>query len=343
MTAASHDDRSDPDRVAVRRSALRIGWQVAAVSAGLVVLIIGLVLVYVLWQSSPREELERHPADATRIFVDSDELIGVLAVIGGGAVVLAGVATWVIARRAVVPLGEALRMQRTFVADASHELRTPLTVMSTRVQQLQRRLDAEDPNRTVVAELREDTRALAAIVDDLLQAATTQDAGDSGGPGAPGGTPVGAELERAAHDLQVLADERDVRIAVDRTAAVVTMPAMPFRRCVVALVDNAVGHAPTGTTVDVTVTVRADVVDVRVRDHGRGITGIDPARVFDRFAHGSPAAGPAERRTSYGIGLSLVRDLALRHGGSVRVDATGADGTTFVLTLPRVVTRRAGR
>jgi signal transduction histidine kinase len=313
MTAASHNDRSDPDRVAVRRSAVRIGWQVAAVSAGLVVLIIGLVLVYVLWQSSPREELERHPADATRIFVDSDELIGVLAAVGGGAVVLAGVATWVIARRAVVPLGEALRMQRTFVADASHELRTPLTVMSTRVQQLQRRLDPEDPNRTVVAEIREDTRALAAIVDDLLQAATMQDPGDSGGPG---GTPVGAELERAAHDLQVLADERDVRIAVDRTDAVVTMPATPFRRCVVALVDNAVGHAPPGTTVDVTVTVRADVVDVRVRDHGRGITGIDPARVFDRFAHGSSAAGPDERRTSYGIGLSLVRDLALRHGGA---------------------------
>jgi len=340
VTAASHDDRSDPDRVAVRRSAVRIGWQVAAVSAGLVVLIIGLVLVYVLWQSSPREELEQHPADATRIFVDSDELIVVLAVIGGGAVVLAGVATWVIARRAVVPLGEALRMQRTFVADASHELRTPLTVMSTRVQQLQRRLDPEDPNRTVVAELREDTRALAAIVDDLLQAATMQDPGDSGGSG---GTPVSAELERAAHDLQVLAEERDLRIAVDRTDAVVTMPATAFRRCVVALIDNAVGHAPAGTTVDVTVTGRPDVVEVRVRDHGRGITGIDPARVFDRFAHGSPAAGPDERRTSYGIGLSLVRDLALRHGGSVHVDATGADGTTFVLTLPRAVTRRAGR
>ncbi|WP_413602762.1 sensor histidine kinase [Curtobacterium sp. Curtsp57] len=337
MNTAARDDRLDPDRAAVRRSALRIGWQVAAVSAGLVVLIIGLVLVYVLWQSSPREELEQHASDATRIFVDSDELIGVLTVIGGGAVVLAGVATWMIARRAVVPLGEALRLQRTFVADASHELRTPLTVMSTRVQQLQRRLDPEDPNRAVVAELREDTRALAEIVDDLLQAATTQDVSDTGG------TPVDAELERAANDLQVLAIGRDVRVVVERTDAVVTMPATPLRRCVVALIDNAVGHAPAGTTVDVTVTSRAHVVDVRVRDHGRGITGIDPARVFDRFAHGSPAAGPDEGRTSYGIGLSLVRDLALRHGGSVRVDATGADGTTFVLTLPRVVTRRAGR
>ncbi|WP_144712048.1 HAMP domain-containing sensor histidine kinase [Curtobacterium pusillum] len=335
------DDRLDPDRMAVRRSAVRIGWQVAAVSAGLVVLIIGLVLAYVLWQSSPREELERHRSDATRIFVDSDELIAVLAVVGGGAVVLAGVATWVIARRAVLPLGEALRMQRTFVADASHELRTPLTVMSTRVQQLQRRMDPEDPNGAVVAELRDDTRALAAIVDDLLQAATMHD--DDADPSRNGGTSVHAEILRTAQDLQVLASERDVRILVDRTEAVVAIPATPFRRCILALVDNAVGHAPSGSTVEVTVVERAGLVDIAVRDHGRGITGIDPERVFDRFAHGAPAAGPDTPRSSYGIGLALVRELAVRHHGSVRVARTGSEGTEFVLTLPRAVTIRTAR
>ena len=332
-------DESDPDRLAVRRSAVRIGWQVAAVSAGLVVLIIGFVLAYVLWQSTPREQLEQHAADATRIYVDSDELIIALAVIGGGAVVLAGIATWVIARRAVVPLGEALRLQRTFVADASHELRTPLTVMSTRVQLLQRRTAPYNPNAGLVADLREDTGALAAIDDDLPRAATIGD------DGVTALTSVHTEVTSAAHDLQVIAAGRDVRIVVEpsETDAVVTMPAVPFRRCVVALVDNAIGHTPDGSTVEVRVVPRGDAVDVVVQDHGAGIIGIDPGRVFDRFAHGSPAAGPVENRSSYGIGLALVRDLALRHGGSVRVGSTGPDGTAFVLTLPRAVTKRVGR
>lgn len=318
----------DPDRTAVRRSAIRIGWQVAAVSAGLVVLIIGLVLAFVLWQSTPREELERHAENATRIFVDSDELVLALAVIGVGAVLLAGLATWIIARRAVAPIGEALRLQRTFVADASHELRTPLTVMNARVQQLSRKTAADDPNREVVDALRDDTRALVDIVNDLLQAATATD------DGASGPTRVDVELDAAVRDLQVLADEHRIRIEHPPTDATVTVPAVALRRCIVALVDNGVGHAPADSVVRVGVRERGRWVDISVTDHGDGIRGVDPSRVFDRFAHGTPNAGATARRTGYGIGLALVREIVVRHGGSVRVQETGPAGTTFLLTLP---------
>ncbi len=337
----------DPDHTAVRRSAIRIGWQVAAVSAGLVVVIIGLVLAFVLWQSTPREELEQHAENATRIFVDSDELVLALAVIGVGAVLLAGLATWVIARRAVVPIGEALRLQRTFVADASHELRTPLTVMNARVQQLSRKTAADDPNREVVDALLDDTRALVDIVNDLLQAATSTDVGDDGP------TRVIVELDAAIRDLQVLADEHGIRIEHPPTDARVTVPAVALRRCIVALVDNAVGHAPADSVVEIGVRERGRWVDISVADHGDGIRGVDPSRVFDRFAHGTPTAGATSaptskpdgtptsnaggappRRTGYGIGLALVREIVVRHGGSVLVQDTGPAGTTFLLTLP---------
>lgn len=321
----------DPDEVAVRRSAVRIGVRVAAVSAGLVVVIIGLVFAYVLWQSTPSEATERHAADSTRIFVDRDALLGALAVIGLGAVVLAGLATWFIARRAVVPLGEALRLQRTFVADASHELRTPLTVMSARVQQLRRLMSADDEHTAVVAALREDTRSLAAVVDDLLGAATMVPDGERHE------TAVGPQIVGAVADLQVVAVERAVRIVHDDPVAdvAVAMPATALRRALVALLDNGVGHAPTGSDVEVHVQATARTVTITVRDHGDGITGIDPDRVFDRFAHGTPAAAPTERRRSYGIGLALVRDVVTRSGGSVRVAESGPGGTVFVLTLPR--------
>ena len=321
----------DPDEVAVRRSALRIGVRVAAVSAGLVVVIIGLVFAYVLWQSTPSEATERHAADSTRIFVDRDALLGALAVIGVGAVVLAGLATWFIARRAVVPLGEALRLQRTFVADASHELRTPLTVMSARVQQLQRLMSADDEHTAVVAALREDTRSLAAVVDDLLGAATMVPDGERHE------TAVGPQIVGAAADLQVVADERAVRIVHDAPPAdvAVAMPTAALRRALVALVDNAVGHAPTGSDVEVRVQATARTVTITVRDHGDGISGIDPDRVFDRFAHGTPTAGPAQGRQSYGIGLALVRELVARSGGTVRIAESGRGGTAFALVLPR--------
>ena len=67
---------------------------------------------------------------------------------GAVGVLLAAGAGWVIGRRAVQPLAEALSLQRRFVTDASHELRTPLTVLHTRAQILRRRLAGTGPCRT---------------------------------------------------------------------------------------------------------------------------------------------------------------------------------------------------
>lgn len=322
----------DPDRIAVRRSAIGIAARVAVVSAALVVVILGLVVAWVLWQSTPGEQLERHP-DATRIYVDRDQLLAVLAVVGGAAVALAGTATWLVARRTVTPIGEALRMQRTFVADASHELRTPLTVLDARVQLLERRTAPDDPNRPIVGELRDDARALVAIVDDLLHGVAAEAV-----DGAEATTPVGPELRAAVRDLGVIADPRGVHIDADVDAADgaghVAMPAVPLRRCFVALLDNAVAHSPDDGTVRVAVALDTRLVRVTVGDRGTGITGIEPARVFDRFAHGTPT-GAATHRTGSGIGLALVRDLAVRYGGDVRVVETGPSGTVFELRLRR--------
>jgi signal transduction histidine kinase len=320
----------DPDRLAVRRSALRIGVQVAIVSAALVVVIIGLVIGYVLYQSSPGEQLEKHGPWQTRIYVDRHDMLVALAIIGGFAVICAGFATWIVARRAVRPIGEALRIQRTFVADASHELRTPLTVLDMRVQQLRRRIATEDPNSPVIDALRDDAHALIDIVNDLLDAASVQN-----GREGIGTSELRTELDHAVDDIQVLAEAKHVRIDHAPAQATIGMPAVALRRCLVALLDNAVAHSPDGSSVEVAVVPAGRHIRVLVRDHGSGIQGIAPGRVFERFAHGSvPAAAPTTHRTGFGIGLSLVQDIATRYRGAVSVTATDSGGTTFALDLP---------
>jgi signal transduction histidine kinase len=144
----------------------------------------------------------------------------------------------------------------------------------------------------------------------------------------------------------------------------VAMPATSLRRCVVALVDNAITHSPRGGTVLVRLTAEGAHVVLTVSDEGHGIVGISPERVFDRFAHSESAkatpsapvssansssvaatttmgggAGGSFRaapplRPGFGIGLALVRDIATRQGGSVRVASTSSEGTTFRLDLP---------
>ncbi len=326
----------DPDRLAYRRSVIGIALRVAVVSAALVIAIIGLVVAYVLWQLTPNQLHERPGPTDIHIYLDTIDLSIAVIGVGGLAIVLAGVAAWLIARRAVRPIAEAARMQRTFVADASHELRTPLTVLHARVQRLQRMTPADDRRRPVVDELRGDTQVLIDIVNDLLNAAT--------GSSEPNGiADLRATMSVVHRDMSVLAADRNVHLDVDPIDARVGVSETQLRRCLVALTDNAIGHTRTGGQVRVTAAVDRARVTIRVADNGPGVVGIEPARVFDRFAHGTPvdATTMTTTRTGYGIGLALVRDIAVRAGGDAVVEHTDSSGTVFALHLPIAATSTA--
>ncbi|WP_375386795.1 sensor histidine kinase [uncultured Amnibacterium sp.] len=297
-------------------------------SAAIVVGILGLAALFILDQSRPTELLERPKPGESKIYVDSNEVLVALIVLGVAAIVIVGFASWGISRRAVTPLGAALRIQRAFVADASHELRTPLTVLDTRVQLLERRLARGEPYADTLSAVRRDTRTMIDLVADLLlvaEASATEVHGDS---------ETGADLRptvlSSAQDLRLLATERGVRVEVAvENEARVGLSEISLRRALVVLIDNAVAHSSDGGVVQVEAGVERGV-RVRVRDAGTGITGIDVDQVFERFAHG-PETG---QRRGFGIGLSLVRDLAVRHGGRVVVESTSGSGTVMRLELP---------
>lgn len=318
----------DPDQRSVRRSAARIGMQVSVISALLVVAVFALVAGFLVLEANRSEALEPHDGDI-RFAIDPWHLVVVLGGLGVFAIGLAGIATWLIARRATAPIGEALRMQRTFVQDASHELRTPLTVIRARVQQLQRNSDDPAARTRVLSELHRDTRAMSDVVDDLLATVSVADPA----PDDPG-SDVALVLRECADALQPLAAERGVALVVAGPGQIVRMPRASFRRCMVILLDNAVAHARDGGTVRVDVRRERSWVVVDVADDGAGITGIAPERVFDRFAHGTPTTLAAVHRTGFGIGLALLRELVVRHHGRVDVTATSGTGTVFTLRLP---------
>ncbi|WJY00867.1 HAMP domain-containing sensor histidine kinase [Curtobacterium sp. 458] len=304
-----------------------IALRVAVVSAALVIAIIILVVAYVLWQLTPNQLHERPGPTDIHIYLDTIDLSIAVIGVGGLAIILAGIAAWIIARRAVRPIAEAARMQRTFVADASHELRTPLTVLNARVQRLQRMTPADDRRRPVVDELRGDAQILIDIVNDLLEAA-------AGSSDPDGSADLRAVMVSVDRDMTVLAADRGVTLVVEPNDARVRVSETQLRRCLTALTDNAIGHTPPGGRVRVTATTTGNRVTIRVADDGPGVVGIEPARVFDRFAHGTAAeAATTSTRTGYGIGLALVRDIAVRAGGDAVVERTDSSGTVFAIHL----------
>lgn len=324
-------NRSDEELV--RRAAIRLGWQFAAVAAAIVLLVLGgtLLIEVLVHRFHPRQPF---PANMPH---DPDGDDGVLRIslylAAGLSVVAAGIAGFVLGRRAVRPLGRALAMQRRFVADAGHELRTPLTVLHTRAQLAERRMRPDDPARPIIEQLLADSRVLADIVEELLESAQLSD-----NPAHAEIIDVAALFDDVSAGMRVLADTAGVALRVAPANGLrVTGSRSALRRAVTSLVDNALGHTPPGGTV--VLGARADPgadrgqVVIEITDTGEGLGTVDADRLAERFARGTTRQhGPAGRR--FGLGLALVREVAAAHRGSMSLTDRPGGGAVATLRIP---------
>jgi signal transduction histidine kinase len=280
----------------------------------------------------------RHRAEERRLEVST-------LVAGLVGVVLAGAIGLVVGRRAVRPLGEAMELQRRFVADASHELRTPLAVLHTRAQMVRRHLpqEASPRLRGEVDQLVGDTGSLGEVVSDLLLAAQLEHAD------VPSSD---VDLERVAEDvvasMRPYAAESGVRLEVAGASGspgdlVVRGAPTALRRALTALVDNAIAHSGAGMVVRVE--LEADTtarprdakpdgsVAVTVRDEGEGLDPADATMLRQRFARGASSSTGAGRR--FGLGLALVDEVVRAHHGRLEITGARGEGSAFTMVIPR--------
>jgi two-component system, OmpR family, sensor histidine kinase MprB len=228
--------------------------------------------------------------------------------------------------------------QRRLVADAGHELRTPLTSMRTNLELL---ASAERPGAPPLpesdrAEILDDLQAqiaeLSTLVGDLVELARDD---------APQVVHEPVELT----DVVSRALERARRRALDVEFAAMLAPwtlvgdATALERAVLNLLDNAAKWSPSGGTVR----VQMRPLDpwsllVEVADAGPGIAEKDLPRVFDRFYR----ADGARTMPGSGLGLSIVRQVAIRHGGAVWAGRAPEGGALLVLRLPGRAPRPVG-
>jgi signal transduction histidine kinase len=105
------------------------------------------------------------------------------------------------------------------------------------------------------------------------------------------------------------------------------------RRMIGNLVDNAVGHAPDGSTVRVELDETDTGYAIAVKDQGPGIPAAIRPHIFERFFRGDTSRR-ASAQDGAGLGLALARWIARVHGGDVVVARSSPAGTTFVVSLP---------
>ncbi|MFD5452582.1 ATP-binding protein [Streptomyces sp. NPDC127100] len=223
-------------------------------------------------------------------------------------------------------LAQSEEDQRRLVQDAGHELRTPLTSLRTNISLL-RRIDELPPaaREELVADLGQEARELTDLVNELVELAAGQSETEPVRPVDLGGI----AYEVATHARRRTGREISVRACGDTTTD--GRPVM-LTRAISNLVENAAKFDRAGTgPIEVTVAgpARPGTIRVEVRDRGPGITDADLARVFDRFYR----AADARSQPGSGLGLSIVREVALAHGGTPFASRRDGGGSVIGFTV----------
>jgi len=213
----------------------------------------------------------------------------------------------------------SLRQQRQLVADASHELRTPLTSLRTNLELLARGQPTDLSERhAVLADLVAQMERLSTLVADLIDLARDEEVA----------LPVeDVRLDEVVEDAVAGVRSRYGRVLFTVASRPTSIRGVRSRvsRAVTNLLDNAAKWSPAGAIVEVSVRDG----EVIVRDHGPGVAPEDAPHVFDRFWRAPNARG----MPGSGLGLSIVKDVAEKHGGSVTLEPAIGGGARFRLRL----------
>ena len=232
------------------------------------------------------------------------------------------------------------RRKDEFLAMLAHELRNPLAPLRNAAAML-RLTDEQHPQRRAISALVDrQVGQLSRLLDDLLDASRI-DQGKIVLSLEP--VELGSLLAHALEGARALTDARDQKVLLSRPRRQVWMNADPVR--LTQIVENLVGNASKfsdpGSTVRVSLTVMQRQAQLTVSDDGHGIDPELLPRVFDLFTQGARSLDRSQG--GLGIGLSLVRNLSLMHGGSVTAASQGIGrGASFVVTLP-LLSRRVIR
>ena len=213
-------------------------------------------------------------------------------------------------------LDRGFRAQREFTGDAAHELRTPLAVLRARIDTLE--------NKNEVPALRRDVEGMSRIVSQLLELAEL-DALAIEDRGTVDLRTICSDVAEFIAPL-VIEHGRDISLRAPDEPVLVKGNGELLKRAIRNVVENALYHAPEGSTVEIELDRGGTVC---VMDQGPGVEPQDVDRIFERFWRADRS-----RSGGAGLGLSIVKQIVESHGGAVTVENRPSGGAAFSIRLP---------
>jgi len=229
-------------------------------------------------------------------------------------------------------LQETEEVRRRFVSDASHELKTPLASIRLLSDSIVQSSDMDEHTiREFVEDIGQEAERLSRTTEKLLQLTRLDVAPET--ELVP--VNVGQVVVRAGHMLRPVAQGRQVEMVfeIGEDCRILDTEDDVYQ-IVFNLAENGIKYNVEGGMLRIRLDSAADTVRLVVEDTGIGIPEADMPYIFDRFYRVDKAR--SRDQGSSGLGLSIVRDMVLRHGGEVEVTARDSGGTRFTVRFPAV-------
>jgi len=258
---------------------------------------------------------------------DEIELVSLLGSFLGSAV--QNIRAYEAERTNVEELRRLSALRADFVSLVSHELRSPMAAGIGSAKTLHPRWRELTPEQreSFLALIEHETSLLAELVTDVLDTSRIESGSFSYSFGE---VDVGEVVQESAAMAERGQDEVRIRADVRRPIPPVRGDRERLRQVITNLIDNAVKYSPAGGEVEVGAYAENGRINVEVTDHGPGVAPEHQTLIFEKFGRVSGE----HAKPGTGLGLFIARSIAQAHGGTVEIESSPGQGSTFRLELP---------
>ena len=208
-----------------------------------------------------------------------------------------------------------------------HDLKNPVNGIDLQAEVVRRDPGATERSRRAAGRIQDETRALMRMITNLLDISKADEGKLSPALIEIDLVVLGSEVIEA---LQSRAEGAGVTLIAEIGVPKLRADGDLVRRVLENLVDNAIRHAPEGSTVRIEAAAADNGTELRVTDAGRGVRSEQKERIFERFVQ---ARDESDGRTNRGLGLAFCKLAVEAHGGTIRI-MDGSPGAIFCVTIP---------
>jgi PAS domain S-box-containing protein len=223
---------------------------------------------------------------------------------------------------------EAERQKDEFISIASHELKTPVTTIKGLAQILQMQFGADKKLGYFLGKMEGQIDRLTNLINDLLDVSRIQS----------GKLTLHKEKTKIDYLIKEIIEDMQQTIAkhkiIFRGGASKTVEIDKYRlgQVLINLISNAVKYSPRADKIIVRSKLRDGSVEIEVEDFGIGVNKRDQKRIFEPFFQARNTI--RQSHAGLGLGLHIAAEIVQKHGGSITVESTKGEGSTFSFTIP---------